>query len=222
SQEDLRRCYQAACARVDRLVERLQQGVADLQLTDIAPVGEVQRPYCSNFGPGAFEAAVEKCKEDIKARDALQIVLSQRLETETRARPFDSYRTLRVVNPSPFMFYLKAGPLCLVGASPEILVRVEGDRVTIRPLAGTRRRGKTEEEDADLAAELLGDPKERAEPIMLVDLGRNDIGRVARYGTVQLSDVMTVERYSHVMHISSTVTGRLHAGKTAFDALRSC
>src|SRR5207244_9074097 len=117
-----------------------------------------------------------------------QVVLSQRLTAETRARPFDIYRTLRVVNPSPFMFYLKMGPLCLVGASPEIMVRVEEDRVTIRPLAGTRRRGRTEEEDERLAAELLSDPKERAEHIMLVDLGRNDVGGVARFGTGQLSE----------------------------------
>jgi anthranilate synthase component 1 len=219
---ELRKSYQSACARVDRLVERLQQGVADLQLTDIAPVGEVHRPYQSNFEPAAFEAAVEKCKEYIKAGDIFQVVLSQRLQTETKARPFDIYRTLRVVNPSPFLFYVKAGALCLVGSSPEIMVRVEGDKVTIRPLAGTRPRGATEEEDERLAAELVADPKERAEHVMLVDLGRNDVGRVARYGTVQLSDVMSVERYSHVMHLSSTVTGRLQSGKTAFDALRAC
>jgi anthranilate synthase component 1 len=219
---DPARSYQAACARVDRLVERLQQGAADLQLTDIAAVGETRRPYRSNFEPRAFEAAVEKCKEYIRAGDAFQIVLSQRLETETTARPFDIYRTLRVVNPSPFMFYLKMGTNCLVGSSPEIMARVEGDRVTIRPLAGTRPRGKTEEEDQRLAAELLADPKERAEHIMLVDLGRNDVGRVARYGTVELSDVMQVERYSHVMHICSNVTGQLQPGKSAFDALRAC
>jgi anthranilate synthase component 1 len=219
---DLRRSYDTACARVDRLVERLQQGVADLQLTDIAPTGEVQRTCPSNFPAGAYEQAVEKCKEYIRAGDIFQVVLSQRFTTETTARPFDIYRTLRVVNPSPFMFYLKAGPLCLVGSSPEIMVRVEGDLVTVRPLAGTRPRGKTDEEDQRLAAELLADPKERAEHIMLVDLGRNDVGRVARYGTVQLSDVMTVERYSHVMHICSNVTGRLQPGKTAFDALRAC
>jgi anthranilate synthase component 1 len=219
---ELEGSYRAACARVDHLVERLQQGVADLQLTDINPIGEVQLPYESNFAPAAFEAAVEKCKEYIRAGDIFQVVLSQRLRTETKARPFDIYRTLRVVNPSPFMFYFKAGPICLVGASPEIMVRVEQDRVTIRPLAGTRRRGKSQEEDDALATELLADPKERAEHIMLVDLGRNDVGRVARYGTVQLSDVMTIERYSHVMHICSTVTGRLQLGKTAFDALRAC
>ena len=222
STEELRRSYQTACDRVDRLVERLQQGVADLQLTDVAPVGEVTRPYRSNFEPAAFEAAVAKCIEYIKAGDAFQIVLSQRLQTETKARPFDIYRTLRVVNPSPFLFYLKAGPLCLVGSSPEIMVRVESDKVTIRPLAGTRPRGRTEEDDERLGAELIADPKERAEHIMLVDLGRNDVGRVAQYGSVQLSDVMTVERYSHVMHLCSTVTGRLRPGQTAFDALRSC
>jgi anthranilate synthase component 1 len=222
SEGDLRARYDAACRRVDRLVERLQQGVADLQLTDVAPVGEVSRPYQSNFEPAAFEEAVRKCKEYIKAGDIFQVVLSQRLQTETTARPFDIYRTLRVVNPSPFLFYVKAGPLCLVGSSPEIMVRVEGDRVTIRPLAGTRPRGRSEEEDERLAQELIHDPKERAEHIMLVDLGRNDVGRVARYGTVQLSDVLTVERYSHVMHLCSTVTGRLQPGKTAFDALRSC
>jgi anthranilate synthase component 1 len=214
--------YQAACARVDRLVERLQQNVADLQLTDIAPTGPTQRSYTSNFKPRDFEAAVEKCKEYIKAGDIFQVVLSQRLQTETTARPFDIYRTLRVVNPSPFMFYLKAGTLCLVGSSPEIMARVEGERVTIRPLAGTRPRGKTAEEDELMARELLDDPKERAEHIMLVDLGRNDVGRVARYGTVQLSDVMMVERYSHVMHICSNVTGRLQEGKSAVDALRAC
>jgi anthranilate synthase component 1 len=217
-----KKSYFDACERVDRLVERLQQGVADLQLTDVAPRGEVKVPFRSNFAPGAYEQAVEKCKEYIKAGDIFQVVLSQRLQTETRARPFDIYRTLRVINPSPFMFYLKAGPLCLVGSSPEIMVRVEGDKVTIRPLAGTRKRGQTEEEDQRLAAELLADPKERAEHIMLVDLGRNDVGRVARYGSVQLSDVMTIERYSHVMHICSTVSGTLQQGKSAFDALRSC
>jgi anthranilate synthase component 1 len=219
---ELRECYQDACSRVDRLVERLQQGVADLQLTDICPAGAVQRSCSSNFPAGGYERAVEKCKEYIRAGDIFQVVLSQRFTTETTARPFDIYRTLRVVNPSPFMFYLKAGPVTLVGSSPEIMVRVEGDRVTTRPLAGTRPRGETEEEDQRLAAELLADPKERAEHIMLVDLGRNDVGRVARYGTVALSDVMTVERYSHVMHICSNVTGRLQPNRTAFDALRAC
>jgi anthranilate synthase component 1 len=234
---DAEKSYREACARVDRLVARLQAATAEAPLADIVRAGDTTRHYESNFGPGQFEAAVEKCKEYIKAGDIFQVVLSQRFKTETRARPFDIYRTLRVINPSPFMFYLKCGQLepspsggegrargelCLVGSSPEIMVRVEEDKVTIRPLAGTRRRGATEEEDQRLAEELLADPKERAEHIMLVDLGRNDVGRVARYGTVQLSDVMAVERYSHVMHICSNVTGRLQPGKTAFDALRAC
>jgi anthranilate synthase component 1 len=220
--DNRRKSYDDACARVDRLVERLQQGVADLQLTDIDPRGPVTIPHQSNFTPDGFQAAVAKCKEYINAGDIFQVVLSQRFKATTRARPFDIYRALRVVNPSPFMFYAKAGPTTLVGASPEIMTRVEGDLVTIRPLAGTRRRGGTAEEDKALADELIADPKERAEHIMLVDLGRNDVGRVARFGSVELSDLLTVERYSHVMHISSTVTGRLQPGKTAFDALRSC
>jgi anthranilate synthase component I len=219
---NLRKCYDEACAKVDRLVERLQQGVADLQITDIEPRGPVTIPFESNFTKDEYKAAVEKCREYIHAGDIFQVVLSQRFKAATRARPFDVYRALRAVNPSPFMFYVKAGPTTLVGASPEIMTRVEGDEVTIRPLAGTRRRGASAEEDQALADELIADPKERAEHIMLVDLGRNDVGRVAKFGSVRLADLLTVERYSHVMHISSTVTGRLEPGKTAFDALRSC
>lgn len=220
---DPARSYHDACRRVDGLVDRLKQEDTRLPLTDIVPVGEVKRPFISNFGPGEFERAIERAKEYIKAGDIFQVVLSQRLTTPTTAEPFNIYRTLRIVNPSPFMFFVQAGPgLHLVGSSPEIMVRVEEDKVTIRPLAGTRRRGKTEEEDDRLARELLADPKERAEHIMLVDLGRNDVGRVARYGTVEISDVMSVERYSHVMHICSNVTGRLRPGTSAFDAMRAC
>jgi anthranilate synthase component I len=220
--DNLRKCYDDACLKVDRLVERLQQGVADLQLTDIDPRGPVTIPHQSNFTREQFKAAVAKCKEYINAGDIFQVVLSQRYKASTKARPFDIYRALRAVNPSPFMFFVKAGPTTLVGASPEIMTRVEGDLVTIRPLAGTRRRGATPEEDKALAEELIADPKERAEHIMLVDLGRNDVGRVAKFGSVQLSDLLTVERYSHVMHISSSVTGRLKPETTSFDALRAC
>ena len=220
--QDLRGIYEKACRQVDRMVERLQQGVADLQLTDIAPIGEATVPFSSNFTKENFEAAVRKCKEYINAGDIFQVVLSQRLRAQTRARPFDIYRALRVVNPSPFMFFIKSGSSHLVGASPEIMTRVENGHVTIRPLAGTRRRGQTDDEDQRLAAELLADPKERAEHIMLVDLGRNDVGQVSEFGSVRLSDLLTVERYSHVMHLASTVTGQLQKGKTAFDALRSC
>jgi anthranilate synthase component 1 len=218
----LRAAYDSACRRVDELVQRLDSTPVTLPLADIEADGAVLRSYRSNFERRQFEDAIARCKEYIRAGDIFQVVISQRLETETTASPFDIYRTLRVVNPSPFMFFLQTGPTCLVGSSPEIMVRVEDDLVTIRPLAGTRRRGATEEEDHALAAELLADPKERAEHIMLVDLGRNDVGRVARYDTVRLSDVMTVERYSHVMHITSNVTGRLAAGRTALDALRAC
>jgi anthranilate synthase component I len=219
---DLQTSYDKACRQVDRLVERLQQGVADLQLTDIAPAGESNWPFTSNFSKQQFENAVRKCKEYINAGDIFQVVLSQRLRTQTRARPFDIYRALRVLNPSPFMFFIKNGSTHLVGASPEIMTRVENGLVTIRPLAGTRKRGATPEEDQRLAEELLADPKERAEHIMLVDLGRNDVGQVSEFGSVRLGDLLTVERYSHVMHLSSTVTGQLQKGKTAFDALRSC
>ncbi|MER3414690.1 MAG: anthranilate synthase component I [Gemmataceae bacterium] len=222
---DLRAAYRQACARVDRLVEQLERSPSDLAPIDVPAAvdcADGSRLWRSNFPRERFLAAVEKCKEYIRAGDIFQVVISQRLERESQARPFDIYRTLRIVNPSPFMFFLRHGDLYLVGASPEIMVRVEGDLVTIRPLAGTRRRGRTEEEDRLLERELLADPKERAEHIMLVDLGRNDIGRIARFGTVQVSDVMVVERYSHVMHITSNVTGRLRPECNAFDALRAC
>ncbi len=175
----------------------------------------------SNFTQAEFEAAVERSKEYIRAGDIFQVVLSQRLEMETQARPLDIYRALRVVNPSPFMFLLKTPEVTLIGSSPEIMVRVEDGTTTIRPLAGTRPRGRTEAEDQQLAEDLLADPKERAEHVMLIDLARNDVGRVAKFGSVRLSDVMVVERYSHVMHITSNVTGQLIEGKTALDALRA-
>jgi len=218
----LKQAYEDACKRIDRMVQRLEQPANQLALADVDPGGPVSRQFRSNFTRQKFEDAVRRCKDYIRAGDVFQVVISQRLETETTASPFQVYRTLRVVNPSPFMFYLVPGRTCLVGSSPEIMVRAEDDLITIRPLAGTRRRGATDEEDRALAAELLADPKERAEHVMLVDLGRNDVGRIARYRTVQLSDVMTVERYSHVMHITSNVTGRLAPGKTPLDALRAC
>jgi anthranilate synthase component I len=220
--KDARSAYAGACRRADQLVERLQRGVADIQLTDIHPSGSaLESRMTSNFTRPGFEAAVEKAREYIHAGDAFQIVLSQRFRTETRARPFDIYRALRVVNPSPFMFYLRAGAVTLIGASPEIMCRVENGVITNRPLAGTRRRGGSPEEDRALAEELVNDPKERAEHIMLVDLARNDVGRVAEIGSVRIGDLLSVEHYSHVMHLSSTVTGRLRRDLTAFDALRA-
>ena len=218
---DPKAAYQSACDRVDELVARLAGSGPDLGVRDIATDTPASLEVRSNFTRAQYEAVVRHCQEYIKAGDIFQVVPSQRFEVETRARPFDIYRVLRVVNPSPFLFYLPFGDFALIGSSPEILVRVEDGLVTIRPLAGTRPRGRTEAEDRALAEELLADPKERAEHIMLVDLGRNDVGRVADYGTVQLTDVMKVERYSHVMHITSNVTGRLRADQTAFDALRA-
>jgi anthranilate synthase component I len=218
---DSRAAYKTACDRIDELVERLAAPGPDLGLRDIDTESPVKLEPRSNFTRAEYEAVVRHCQEYIKAGDIFQVVPSQRLAIETNAKPFDIYRVLRVVNPSPFLFYLPHGDFALIGSSPEILVRVEDGVVTIRPLAGTRRRGVDEVEDRALAEELLADPKERAEHIMLVDLGRNDVGRVADYRTVRLTDVMKVERYSHVMHITSNVTGQLRDGQTAFDALRA-
>jgi anthranilate synthase component 1 len=218
----LRPAYDDACRRVDRLVEKLAQPIAGLAPVDIETTGDTHLAYQSNFEKSQFEDAVRKCVEYIRAGDIFQVVISQRLAVPLEVDPFEVYRTLRVVNPSPFMFFLRTPQCTLVGSSPEIMVRVVEGKVTVRPLAGTRRRGRTEEEDRQLAEELLADPKERAEHVMLVDLGRNDVGRVARYGSVEISDVMVIERYSHVMHITSNVTGQLKEGCDAFDALAAC
>ncbi len=222
TQGELREEYDRACHRVDELCQQLHEPGGKISLADIAlDVNDVDVSVPSNFTREEFESAVKKCKEYIRAGDIFQVVISQRLQKETQARPLDIYRALRVVNPSPFMFLLQSPDVTLIGSSPEIMVRVEDGWTTIRPLAGTRRRGKTEVEDAELAAELLADPKERAEHVMLIDLARNDVGRVAEYGSVELSDVMVVERYSHVMHITSNVAGQLRKGKNALHALRA-
>jgi anthranilate synthase component 1 len=165
---------------------------------------------------------IETAKEYIKAGDIFQVVLSQRVDLPTPAHPFTIYRALRTVNPSPYMFYLDFGDHQIVGASPELLVRLEDGVVTNHPIAGTRPRGQTPEADVELATELLADEKERAEHIMLVDLGRNDIGRVSKPGTVRVPRLMTIERYSHVMHIVSNVEGDIVEGLSGFDALRAC
>ncbi len=222
SDHERQAAYDAACGKVDSVVERLSGAACGLVPSDIAVGGPPQLAYTSNFGRDEFEQAVRQCVDYIRAGDIFQVVLSQRLEVEIRTDPFEVYRTLRVVNPSPFMFFVRTPDVTLVGSSPEILCRVIDGVVTVRPLAGTRPRGATPEEDLRLAEELLADPKERAEHVMLVDLGRNDVGRVAAYGSVELSDVMVIERYSHVMHITSNVTGRLAQNKDALDALRAC
>jgi anthranilate synthase component 1 len=175
--------------------------------------------FTSNFSKEGFMAAVERAVEYIHAGDAFQVVPSQRMSADLGVHPFAIYRALRTINPSPYLGYLDLGPVTLVASSPESLVRSDGKQVETRPIAGTRRRGATEEEDRALAAELLADAKERAEHVMLVDLGRNDLGRVCRFGSVRVDELMSVERYSHVMHIVSTVTGELAAGRTPLDAL---
>ena len=169
-----------------------------------------------------FIRAVESAKEYVRAGDVVQTVISQRLSAKTSADPFDIYRALRIINPSPYMYYLRLGDLRVAGSSPEVLVRLEEGKIDLRPIAGTRPRGRDDEEDRALQQELLDDPKERAEHIMLVDLGRNDVGRVARIGSVVVSELMAVERYSHVMHIVSNIKGMLEEGHDAFDLLRAC
>jgi anthranilate synthase component I len=216
---DAQSAYNDACHRIDQIVQRLQQPPM-LAIGEIDAGGTPSLKFVSNFTREAFEAAVRKGQEYIKAGDIFQFVPSQRLRVPSDADPFDVYRALRIINPSPFMFYLKSPACTLIGSSPEILCRVADGKVTSRPLAGTRRRGATPAEDRALEAELLADPKERAEHIMLVDLHRNDVGRVAKIGSVTVSEAMTVERYSHVMHITTNVTGMLDETKTALDALR--
>jgi anthranilate synthase component 1 len=203
-------------------VNKLRQPIASVAVDDIVLGTPVTLVPKSNFTKSEFEAAVNACREYILAGDIFQVVLSQRFEVECSSDPLEIYRTLRVVNPSPFMFFVRTPSCTLIGSSPEVMARVIDRTVTVRPLAGTRPRGKSHEEDRELAAELLADPKERAEHVMLVDLGRNDVGRVAAFGTVQLNDLMVVEHYSHVMHISSNVSGTLREGLTAMDAFKSC
>ncbi len=199
--------------------------MTDLSLSDVNY--SEKRPslydYASSFiTKEAFEEAVLKSKDYIMSGDVIQVVLSQRFEREFDVEPFDIYRALRVINPSPYMYYIDTGDAKLVGSSPEILVRLEGKKIILRPIAGTRRRGETEEEDKALEEELKNDPKEIAEHIMLVDLGRNDVGRVAEMGSVKVTDLMDVERYSHVMHLVSNVEGALKQGLDAFDVLEAC
>ncbi|RMG59232.1 MAG: anthranilate synthase component I [Gammaproteobacteria bacterium] len=211
---------EVAEARLDELERRLAAPVA-LPEAEINEQAVTEADFVSGFTEAGFRAAVERAREYIIDGDIMQVVLSQRLGIPFRARPLDLYRALRSLNPSPYLYFMDLGGFQIVGSSPEILVRLEDGEVTVRPIAGTRRRGHTGEEDRALEAELLADPKELAEHLMLIDLGRNDVGRVAEIGSVQLTDRMVVERYSHVMHIVSNVTGRLRPGLDAFDVLRA-
>jgi len=219
---DIEAAYQKAVDKIDNLVDRLSQPLQPNQHDKAAtrPVNGYR--LSSNFSKEEFEASVVKIKQYITTGEAIQVVLSQRLAQPTDVAPFEIYRALRTINPSPYMFFLDFTDFHIIGASPEILVRVEDGMVMTRPLAGTRPRGKNPAEDARLEEELRSDEKERAEHIMLVDLGRNDIGRVSEPGTVEVSDLMDVERYSHVMHLVTHVQGKLRRDMTAFDALRAC
>jgi len=211
--------YEDAVSEVERLVSLLEQPCEHQPVS--FPVEPPVVPFESNMEKDAFLANVVKSKEYIRAGDIIQVVGSQRFSTEVKAAPLDVYRAVRSINPSPYMFLLELDGFSLVGASPEIHVRCEEGEVQIRPIAGTRPRGKSPEEDLALEEDLLADPKERAEHVMLVDLARNDIGRVCEYGSVQVADMMVIERYSHVMHIVSSVTGKLNADKTPYDLMRT-
>ncbi len=217
---DGRHAYERAGRRLDQLVHRLRGGGPSYpEVLDPTVIDEAH--FVSGFSRDGFEAAVRKSKEYILAGDIFQVVLSQRLSVPFRARPMDVYRALRAMNPSPYMYFLDLDGTHVVGSSPEILVRLSGDTITLRPIAGTRPRGATPETDQDLADELLADPKEIAEHVMLMDLGRNDVGRVAQAGSVVVPERMVIERYSHVMHIVSQVQGRLQPGLSAIDVLRA-
>jgi anthranilate synthase component 1 len=221
SEVELRTSYEDAAKRTDALVSRLATAAppAPLELSaepDEDPVFE------SSMTRETYEAGVQRIREYIVAGDAFQVVFSQRLGFALEATPFDLYRALRSLNPSPYLYFLELDGISLVGSSPEVLVRLEDETVTVRPIAGTRPRGRTPEEERAFAEDMLADDKELAEHRMLVDLGRNDVGRVVEYGSVTVPDLMVVERYSHVMHLVSQVQGRLRAGQSALDVFRAC
>ncbi|WP_308639147.1 anthranilate synthase component I [Paenibacillus silvisoli] len=215
--------YEQTAAKIEATIERLQQPLPTSLMTGGSiPADPELGEVSSNLTKEQFIANVEKSKEYIRSGDIFQVVLSQRFNIETSVDPLHVYRVLRTMNPSPYMYYLKMDDEVIVGTSPEALVKVDGERVETRPIAGTRPRGKTPEQDLALEKELLADEKERAEHLMLVDLGRNDIGRVSEFGTVRCDSYMEIERYSHVMHIVSNVSGKLREDKDFFDAFVSC
>lgn len=217
---NIEEAYQEAGSRIDRLVEKLHRPLRLVPQEEETATSKTA--FRSNMTKDQFEGIVEQAKKYICDGEMIQVVLSQRLERETGAEPFAVYRALRGINPSPYMYYLKLGNFHIVGASPEMLVRVEDGIVSTHPIAGTRPRGNTPAEDIALEKELRHDEKECAEHLMLLDLGRNDIGRVSEPGTVQVTQIMDVERYSHVMHMVSHVQGRLRRNLTSYDALRAC
>jgi len=243
--KDPRSAYKDAVEKINLIVEELKKKLMPDELPSPVLAGDIRPPrevyaakqsiieilieagaktefFCPPEQRQAFESAVRRAKDYIEAGDVVQVVLSQRFERPCTVEPFSIYRALRVVNPSPYMYYMDTGDMQVVGSSPEILVRLEGEKITLRPIAGTRKRGEDEAEDIALEKELKADEKEKAEHIMLVDLGRNDVGRVAKTGSVKVTELMGVERYSHVMHMVSNVEGDLTAGLGPVDVLRAC
>ncbi len=217
---DINGLYQDGCRRIDSIIEQIRSPLPASLAAHAASCPE--HTFTSNMDEATFAEMVEQAKEYILAGDIIQVVLSQRFHTKTKLDPFLLYRSLRHINPSPYLFYLRLDDIILIGSSPEILVRLEDGEIELRPIAGTRKRGATPQEDKELEQDLLADPKERAEHLMLVDLGRNDVGRVAAGGSVATGDLLIVEHYSHVMHIVSGVDGKLAEGKDQFDVLEAC
>jgi anthranilate synthase component 1 len=215
---DTESAYRKATEKIDLLIAVLQAPFSVPHATSQEAGGDVLQ---ANMTPDAFRGMVRQAKEYILAGDIIQVVLSQRFQRDNRVDPVNLYRALRFVNPSPYLFFLKMDDLTLIGSSPEVMVRLEEGIVELKPIAGTKRRGGHEQEDRRLADELLNDPKERAEHVMLVDLGRNDLGRIARTGSVQVNQLMAVERYSHVMHLVSAIQAQLAPGRDAFDVLKA-
>tara|TARA_Y100000588_G_scaffold49332_2_gene46500 strand:- start:36752 stop:38242 length:1491 start_codon:yes stop_codon:yes gene_type:complete len=218
--EDLKKAYEWACEEIENILETLKVE-SEVEPKPLEQVEVPEEPPPGNFTKQEFEDLVDRCKDYIQSGDVIQTVLSQRFSHPFKGRPIDLYRALRIVNPSPYMFLLESEEFAIIGASPEVHVRMTGDEALIRPIAGTRPRGKNDEEDRALEVDLLKDEKERAEHLMLVDLARNDLGRVCRHGEVKVPEYMIVERYSHVMHIVSEVVGRIQEGKNAFDLMRA-
>jgi anthranilate synthase component 1 len=214
--------YGQAVSHIDNVFKLLGRPVPEEFSRQDGKGGQTKSEFKANMEPSEFHEMVKKAKEYILAGDIFQVVLSQRFHTKTKVSPFSIYRALRYINPSPYLFFLKFKDLVQIGSSPEILVRKEGSSIELRPIAGTRPRGKTVEEDRALEEDLLADPKERAEHLMLVDLGRNDVGRVAKGGSVEVGDLLVVERYSHVMHIVSGVHGIIDEGYDQFDVVNAC
>ncbi|MDD4179037.1 MAG: anthranilate synthase component I [Candidatus Margulisbacteria bacterium] len=218
-----KQAYRQACARISAIEKKLKRNIRPAR-EEFALPSQMKNSdkFSSNLTKFQFENMVKIAKGHIRAGDIIQVVLSQRLETKSSADPFNVYRVLRMINPSPYMYYLKLGAVRIIGSSPEVMVRLENGMATLRPIAGTRRRGKDDAEDKKLMDELLASKKERAEHIMLVDLGRNDLGRVCDYGSVKVTEEMAIEKYSHVMHIVSNVTGKLKRGKDAVSLFKAC